>query len=239
MERLQKVLAKAGIASRRKCEQLILDGLVEVNGRVVSELGVKVDPNKDQIRLSGKEVKAESLKYLLLFKPRGVVSTAFDPEGRKTVLDLVADVQERVFPVGRLDLDTSGLLLLTNDGTLTHGLLHPSHEIHKTYLARVSGQVSNQTVRQLETGVLLEDGMTAPARVQIQRTYAESTTLEITIHEGRNRQVRRMCEEVGHPVESLMRVKLAFLTIGSLKPKEYRELTPLEIERLYDITGIK
>lgn len=233
MERLQKILARAGIASRRKCEQLILDGRVTVNGRVVRELGVKADPHKDRITVDGRPIRAEKHVYLMLYKPRGVVSTVSDPQGRKTVLDLIGnEVRERIFPVGRLDMDTSGLLLLTNDGELMHALLHPSRKIYKTYRAYVQGSVSREEVEQLQKGVQLEDGMTAPARVRKVRETEGRTLLEIAIHEGRNRQVRRMCEAVGHPVLSLRRVKFAFLTLGRLKAGEYRFLTWEEVARL-------
>jgi 23S rRNA pseudouridine2605 synthase len=236
-ERLQKILAQAGVASRRKCEQLIVDGRVMVNGRVVTQLGVKANPQKDRIEVDGKPIRKERHVYLLLFKPRGVVTTVSDPEGRKTVIDLIGHRKERIYPVGRLDFDTSGLLLLTNDGTLTHALLHPSRKIDKTYRAKVEGFVSDETVRRLAEGVLLEDGMTAPARVRRLDRANGCTWLEITIHEGRNRQVRRMCEAVGHPVRELRRIRFAFLTLGNLKPGEYRHLTQDEVRELMRLAG--
>ncbi|GIM48265.1 pseudouridine synthase [Collibacillus ludicampi] len=238
MERLQKVLAQAGVASRRKCEQLILEGRVTVNGHVVTELGTKADPHMDRIAVDGRPIQRERHVYLLLFKPRGVVTTVSDPQGRKTVLDLIEGVKERIFPVGRLDIDTSGLLLLTNDGMLTNALLHPSRKIYKTYRAQVEGFVSDEAILKLSRGVLLEDGMTAPARVKRLKESGGQTLLEITIHEGRNRQVRRMCEAVGHPVRTLRRVKFAFLTLGHLKPGEYRHLTKEEVRKLMQATGV-
>ncbi|MDB5084434.1 MAG: pseudouridine synthase [Bacilli bacterium] len=239
LERLQKVLAAAGYASRRKCEQLILDGRVSVNGKLIRELGFKVDAGSDQIKVDHRPIVREQLVYLLLHKPRGVVTTVSDPQGRKTVMDLIqGDIKQRVFPVGRLDLDTSGLLLLTNDGKLANGLMHPKHEIHKTYLAKIEGRLSTAEAEQLRQGVLLEDGMTAPAQVAIRTGSAATTSLEITIHEGRNRQVRRMCEAVGHPVASLMRIQVAFLKLGQLPPGHFRQLSKQEVQRLYAETGI-
>lgn len=240
MERLQKVLAQAGVASRRKCEEYILDGRVTVNGAVVTELGTKVDPAKDQIKVDGNPIASEKKVYVLLNKPRGVVTTAHDPQGRKTVVKLLEnEYAERIYPVGRLDLDTAGLLIMTNDGTLANGLMHPSKEIDKVYRAWVRGKVSAETVKRLSEGVELEDGMTAPAKVKILETAREETQLEITIHEGRNRQVRRMCEEVGHPVKTLMRTELAFLKLGRLRYGEHRQLSELEVRRLYAVAGIE
>ncbi|PWK14433.1 pseudouridine synthase [Tumebacillus permanentifrigoris] len=237
-ERLQKVLAQAGVASRRKCEEIILAGDVTVNGQVVTELGTKVTPGVDQIEVNGESISFEQKVYILLNKPRGVVTTAYDPQGRKTVIDLI-DVPERIYPVGRLDLDTAGLLILTNDGALANGLMHPSKEIDKTYRTWVRGTVKPEAIKELSNGVELEDGMTAPAKVRLIEKEGDETLLEIVIHEGRNRQVRRMCEAVGHPVKSLMRVQLAFLKLGRLRYGEYRPLTPLEIDRLYAVAGVE
>jgi 23S rRNA pseudouridine2605 synthase len=237
-ERLQKVLAQAGVASRRKCEEFITAGKVKVNGVVVTELGTKVDPQNDRIEVNGEPIKLEEKVYILLNKPIGVVSTASDPQGRKTVVDLVG-IEQRVYPVGRLDLDTSGLLIMTNDGELANGLMHPRHEIDKTYRAWVKGIVTGEKAKQLAKGVELEDGPTAPAKVRILETGPDETLLEITIHEGRNRQVRRMCEAIGHPVKSLHRTQVAFLKLGRLRYGEMRHLTPGEVERLYAVAGIK
>lgn len=237
MERLQKVLAQAGVASRRKSEELILEGHVSVNGEIVRELGVKVDPATDEITVAGKPIAKESLIYILLNKPRGVVTTASDPQGRKTVVQLV-EVPQRVYPVGRLDLDTSGLLLLTNDGALANGLMHPRHEVDKRYRTGIAGFISDSSIEQLEKGVLLEDGMTAPAKVKLLKRTEAGSLFDIVIHEGRNRQVRRMCEAVGHPVKTLQRVQLAFLTLGTVKPGSWRLLTTAEVHRLYKIAGI-
>ncbi|WP_038084920.1 pseudouridine synthase [Tumebacillus flagellatus] len=237
-ERLQKVLAQAGVASRRKCEEIITAGQVKVNGTVITELGTKVDPERDRIEVDGQPISFENKVYILLNKPKGVVTTAFDPQGRKTVIDLI-DVQERIYPVGRLDLDTAGLLILTNDGTLANGLMHPSREIDKTYRAWVRGNVKSDSLKALTNGVELEDGLTAPAKVRLLEKGEDESLLEIIIHEGRNRQVRRMCEAVGHPVKSLMRTQLAFLKLGRMRYGEYRELTPPEVERLYAVAGIQ
>jgi 23S rRNA pseudouridine2605 synthase len=236
-ERLQKVLAQAGVASRRKCEEIILDGRVTVNGAVVTELGTKVDPTRDRIEVDGKPIASEEKVYLLLNKPRGVVTTANDPQGRKTVVDLF-DIPQRIYSVGRLDLDTSGLLIMTNDGELANGLMHPSREINKVYRAWVRGIVHLDKVKQLAAGIELDDGMTAPAKVRILEKGSDETLLEIIIHEGRNRQVRRMCDAIGHPVKSLQRVQYAFLKLARLRYGEYRELTPEEVRRLYAVAGI-
>jgi len=239
-ERLQKVLAQAGVASRRKCEEIIEAGRVKVNGVVVTELGTKVDPTKDIIVVDGKSISSEEKVYIMLNKPIGVVTTASDPQGRPTVVDLFKEhIKERIYPVGRLDLDTAGLLLLTNDGTLANGLMHPSREINKVYRAWVRGKVKVDKIKQLQEGVELDDGMTAPAKVRMMEQSDRESLIELTIHEGRNRQVRRMCEAVGHPVKSLMRKQIAFLKLGQLRYGEWRHLTPEEVTRLYAVAGIE
>ncbi|MFA4134780.1 MULTISPECIES: pseudouridine synthase [unclassified Brevibacillus] len=234
MERLQKVLAHAGVASRRHCEELIAQGKVQVNGQVVREQGIKVDPLKDKIVVNGQQVKLEQHVYLLLYKPTGVITSVTDPQGRRVVIDLLKGIQERVYPVGRLDYDTSGLLLLTNDGELANRLAHPSYEIDKVYRAWVKGIPSPEKVRKLATGIRLEDGMTSPGQSKLLKAEASSqrALVELTIHEGRNRQVRRMCEAIGHPVLTLERIRLGFLTLDGLKPGEFRKLTYEEVESL-------
>jgi len=234
MERLQKVLAQAGVASRRKCEELILQGRVQVNGVTVRELGTKVDPGRDEIAVDGRVIRREELVYLLLYKPTGVITSLHDPQGRPVVTDLLCGVKQRVFPVGRLDYDTSGLLLLTNDGELANRVAHPSFEIDKVYRAWVKGVPSPEKLRQLAQGVLLADGLTAPGRARLLKAdpLGRRALLELTIHEGRNQQVRRMCAAVGHPVESLKRIRLGFLTLDGLAPGQYRHLTPEELHRL-------
>jgi len=234
MERLQKILAQAGIASRRKCEELILQGQVKVNGQTVTELGTRVDPARDRIQVNGKTIELEQHAYVLLHKPVGVITSLHDPQGRRVVTDLLKDVKERVYPVGRLDYDTSGLLLLTNDGDLANKLAHPSYEIDKVYRAMVRGIPSAEKIRRLERGIMLEDGLTAPAMAKLleQDRPRNRALLQLTIHEGRNRQVRRMCEAIGHPVLTLERIKLGFLTLEGLRPGEYRHLTAAEVARL-------
>ncbi|MFC8687629.1 pseudouridine synthase [Brevibacillus porteri] len=234
MERLQKVLAHAGVASRRHCEELIAQGNVQVNGQVVREQGIKVDPLHDKIVVNGQQVKLEQHVYLLLYKPTGVITSVTDPRGRRVVIDLLKGIKERVYPVGRLDYDTSGLLLLTNDGELANRLAHPSYEIDKVYRAWVKGIPSPDKVRKLATGIRLEDGMTSPGQSKLLKTESsgQRALVELTIHEGRNRQVRRMCEAIGHPVLTLERIRLGFLTLDGLKPGEFRKLTQEEVESL-------
>jgi 23S rRNA pseudouridine2605 synthase len=232
-ERLQKVLARAGLGSRRACEELIDDGRVEVNGEVAT-LGRRIDPEHDRVTVDGVTIPVRpGLVYYLLNKPAKVVTTASDPEGRPTVMDLVPS-EPRVFPVGRLDWDTEGVLLLTNDGDLAHGLTHPSRGVPKTYLAEVTGGIPGRAaLRRLREGVDLDDGRTAPARVRVAQTTPTGAAVEIVIHEGRNRQVRRMCEAVGHPVRRLVRTRFGPLQDRRLAPAEWRPLTSDEIQALY------
>jgi 23S rRNA pseudouridine2605 synthase len=226
-ERLQKVLARAGIGSRRVCEDLIAAGKVTVDGEVAI-LGRRVDPEVDRVAIDGVPLSVrEGLVYYLLNKPPGVVTTASDPQRRPTVVELVPP-EPRVYPVGRLDADTAGLLILTNDGDLTHRLTHPSFGVEKEYLAEVEGEPTRGTLRQLRDGVELEDGITAPARASL----APPNLLTLVIHEGRNRQVRRMCEAVGHPVRRLVRVRIGPLADRSIKPGEWRMLTVDEVRAL-------
>jgi 23S rRNA pseudouridine2605 synthase len=233
-ERLQKVLARAGIGSRRVCEELIAEGKVTVNG-TVAELGRRVDAELDKVAVDGVPISVrEGLVHYLLNKPAGVVTTASDPQGRRTVVELVPD-EPRVFPVGRLDYETEGLLILTNDGDLTHRLTHPSYGVEKEYLAEVEGTPSRAAVRMLREGVELEDGPTAPAKASLQ----PPSLLTITIHEGRNRQVRRMCDAIGHPVKRLVRTRIGPITDRTLKPGEWRELTPDEVRALETQVAVK
>lgn len=231
-ERLQKIIAAAGLASRRQAETWISAGRVTVNGQT-AELGESADPQADIILVDGKALTIQgTLYYVLLNKPSGYVTSRQDPQGRACVIDLVKDLPVRLNPVGRLDLTTEGLLLLTNDGDLAYRLTHPRHEIDKTYLVRVRGELDPVSRRKLEMGVLLDDGMTAPARIDHLRRSGSHSWFEITIHEGRNRQVRRMCETLGYPVSRLKRIRLGFLELGRLKSGEYRLLTDDEILRL-------
>ena len=232
MERLQKLIARAGVCSRRAAEDLITAGRVTVDGQIVRELGAKADTNQ-KIRVDGKPLHFDTEKiYLLLNKPRGYVSTAHDDRGRKTVLDLLGEnFRGRVYPVGRLDLNSEGLLILTNDGDLTNALIHPRYEVAKTYRARISGDVTEEKLDRLRAGIELDDGLTAPAEVYL----LDADTVEVTIHEGRNRQVRRMFAAVGCDVKRLRRIKFAGLTLDGLKVGKWRSLTAAEVAALYKI----
>ena len=232
-ERLQKILSRAGVASRREAEGIIVSGRIAVNGVVVTELGSKADLDKDRITLDGKPVRPKTERiYLLLYKPAGYVTTLKDPEGRPVVTDLLKGITERVYPVGRLDYNTEGLLLLTNDGDWANKLAHPRHEVEKEYLVKVRGQVRPDQVRSLAAGVELDDGRTAPAKVSVVHETDRNSRIAITIHEGRYRQVRRMCEAVGLTVASLKRTRYAILELGDLMPGEFRRLTLHEIQQI-------
>lgn len=237
MERLQKVLAQAGVASRRKCEELILSGQVEVNGEQVLTLGVKVDPAVDEIKVNGRKIRSESKVYVMLNKPKGVITSANDPQGRKVVSDFLPGIKQRIYPVGRLDYDTEGLLLLTNDGEFANLLTHPKHHVPKTYLATVNGIPHGDNLEKLQRGINLEDGMTAPAEVDYHDVDMDknSATIKITIHEGRNRQVRRMFEAIGHKVVKLKRVRFGELALEGLPRGKYRHLSEKEINELISI----
>lgn len=233
MERLQKVIARAGITSRRKAEHLIIEGKVTVNGKIVTKLGTKVGPD-DVIEVNGVKVEREEPVYFLLYKPAGVVSTVKDDKNRKTVIDFFPEVEERIFPVGRLDYHTSGLLLMTNDGDFANLMMHPRYEIEKTYIAKVKGVPLKEDLKRLQKGVELEDGITLPAKVKFLRGNRKKKTaiIELTIREGRNRQVRRMFDAIGYPVLKLKRERYAFLTLEGLNAGEYRRLTPHEVKQL-------
>lgn len=233
LERLQKIISAAGITSRRASEELILAGRVTVNGTAVTELGSKADPAVDTVAVDGKPLSIASRKlYILLYKPVGYLTTLDDPEGRPLVTDLLKEVGERVYPVGRLDYNTEGLLLLTSDGEWANQLMHPRHEVEKEYHVRVRGKVHRSQLDQLAGGVEIEGRKTAPARVGMIKEGDQNDWFSITIHEGRNRQVRRMCEAVSLTVVRLRRVRYGMLTMGALKPGEYRMLTESEVEGL-------
>lgn len=236
--RLQKYLALCGVASRRKCEEIILEGRVCVDGAAVTQLGTQVEEGQ-RVTLDGAEVTPEARKrYILYHKPAGEVTTVSDDKGRETVLRrFEGEIAERIYPVGRLDYDSEGLLLLTNDGELAQRLLHPSREVDKVYLARVTGDLSLESIRRLRAGVLLtaETRKTSPAQVRVIRQEAFATVALVTIHEGRNRQVRRMFEAVGHRVLMLRRVQFGPLQLGSLGRGEWRELTEQEVQKLYEL----
>jgi 23S rRNA pseudouridine2605 synthase len=237
-ERLQKLLARAGFGSRRACEELISAGRVTVDGEV-ARLGARADPRAQRIELDGVPVVVrDDLVYYLLNKPTGVVTTADDPQGRPTVVELVPR-DPRVFPVGRLDVDTSGLLVLTNDGELAQLVTHPRHGIRKTYLAEVDGVPGAGALRTLRRGVHLDDGLTAPARVRVVQRRGSRAAVEISIHEGRTRQVRRMFEAVGHPVQRLVRTRIGPVSDRTLPPGEWRALRPAEVRALYEATATR
>jgi len=235
--RLQKVLAQAGLVSRRAAEQMIADGRVEVNGDIAI-LGRRVDPESDVVRVDGARLPtARRHRYVMLNKPRGVVTTLDDPEGRRTVADFMPK-GSRLFYVGRLDVDTSGLLLLTNDGDLANRLTHPRYEVPKTYIAAVEGQMVPGELRRLREGIVLDDGLLKPDSVRSMQSSAHGTLLRITLHEGRNRAVRRLMEAAGHPVIDLSRIAFGPLELGTLGVGQTRDLTPDELGRLLDVAGL-
>lgn len=237
--RLQKVLAAAGIASRRASEILIEEGRVEVNGQVVTEQGRRVNPETDHIRVDGARIPPPRRHlYLVLNKPRGVVSTMEDPEGRRTLSDYLPRTKERLFHVGRLDTDTEGLIVLTNDGDFAHRLAHPSYQVPKTYLVQAAGVMDNRTIKRLEKGVTLDDGPVKPDKVKLISRAQDRTLLSITLHEGRNRVVRRMLDTVGHPVDRLSRTEIGPIRLGNLKVGETRELTREELGALLDLVQL-
>jgi 23S rRNA pseudouridine2605 synthase len=235
--RLQKVLAAAGVASRRACEIMISEGRVEVNGRLVLEQGTRVDPDRDVIRVDGSRIPPPRRhQYLVLNKPRGVVSTLADPEGRRSLAEFLPG-RERLFHVGRLDTDSEGLLILTNDGEFAHRLAHPSYEVPKTYLAEVAGVVNQATLRRLRGGISLDDGPVRPSGVTLVSTGTDRSLIKITLHEGRNHIVRRTMEAVGHPVRRLSRTGIGPVRLGNLKIGEVRDLTRDELGGLLDLTS--
>ncbi|MFT8493630.1 MAG: pseudouridine synthase [Liquorilactobacillus satsumensis] len=232
-ERLQKVMARAGVASRRASEKLILAGKVQVNGAVVTELGIKVGP-ADLVTVNGEALEREKQVYYLFYKPRGVISAASDDKGRKVVVDYFKDVPERLYPVGRLDYDTSGLLVMTNDGELANKLMHPRYKIDKTYIAKVEGIPDNEAFKKLRLGVLIDHKKTAPAKAHLLSAERAKKTavISLTIHEGRYHQVKKMREAVGYPVQKLRRESYGFLTLAGLNAGSYRKLTQDEVQRL-------
>jgi len=239
-ERLQKILSKAGITSRRKAEGLILQGRVSVNGKVVRELGTKAVLGRDEIRVDGKTIKPETERIVLvLFKPRRCVTTLHDPQGRPTVADFVNKFPIRLYPVGRLDYDAEGLLLLTNDGELAHRLQHPRYKVPKTYLVKVRGHPPAEALAILQQGVNLEDGITAPAELIVVEDDQKATWLSLTLREGRKHQVKRMCAAVGHPVLRLRRTKVGPIELDDLRPGEIRRLKSRAVRSLRKNVGLK
>ena len=237
--RLQKLLAQSGVASRRRCEELMLEGEVEVDGEIVTRLGTKVDPRTAVIKVSGKRLPPISDHvYLVLNKPRGVVSTMSDPQGRPTLTDLVADRPERLFHVGRLDTDTEGLILLTNDGDFANRMAHPSYEVDKTYVAEVDGVVARATLKRLLDGVTLDDGPVQVTAAKVRSSHGDRSIVELVIHEGRNRIVRRLMDHVGHPVRRLTRTQIGPVRLAGLRSGTLRELDERELGTLLDAAGL-
>ncbi|WP_068671973.1 pseudouridine synthase [Oceanobacillus sp. Castelsardo] len=239
LERLQKVIAQSGVTSRRKAEQLILDGKVKVNDKVVTTLGTKVS-NSDKVEVEGIPLEKELPVYFLMYKPRGVISSVKDDKGRKVITDLLGEeVEERVFPIGRLDYDTSGIILLTNDGDFANLLMHPRHQIDKVYVAKVKGILKKTDLTHLKKGVKSDKDLLKAVDYRIISTdkKAETTVIELTLHEGKNRHVRRMMEGLGFPVVKLKRERYGFLNLDGLKRSEYRPLTPKEVKQMYNLAN--
>lgn len=227
--RLQKLISEAGIASRRKAEELIIDGKVSVNNKTVTELGIKADPHKDIIKVNGKKIEINNNKiYIALNKPFGVISSRKDEKNRETVIDLI-DTNEYIYPIGRLDYDSSGLIILTNDGEITNNLIHPKFEVEKVYIVYIEGYIPDRALEKFENGIKLEDGYTSPAKVRVLDEDDRITILEAIIHEGKNRQVRRMFDALGYKVTKLKRIRIGNIKLENLKPGEYRNLTSDEI----------
>lgn len=234
-ERLQKFMARCGVASRRKCEELILDSKIKVNGVVITELGFKIDPEKDMVYYMDNLIKPEEIKrYIMLNKPVGVVTTVKDEKNRMTILDIVK-VDERIYPIGRLDYDSSGLIILTNDGDLYNKIIHPRSEVFKTYIVKVRGFFEQDKLETLLRGVDIGGYVTAPCKARIVWSNSNSSELEISIHEGKNRQIRRMCSSLGHDVISLRRLRIGNLSLGDLKQGNWRELAEDEIKYLMNL----
>ena len=237
--RLQKFLSEAGVASRRKAEEMIRNGMVKVNG-AVAQIGDSVDPKKDTVVVKGKKIRKESnLRYILLNKPRGYVTTTDDDLGRKCVLELVRDIKERIYPVGRLDRVSEGALILTNDGAFANAMMHPSRHVPKTYRVTVRPGITAEQIDMLSTGIDLDGRMTAPAEVRIISKEDDRAVLEIVLYEGRNRQIRRMCEAVSLEVARLRRIAVGSVKLGMLQTGEWRDLTPAEVESLFKAAGVK
>lgn len=231
--KLQKYMAHCGVASRRKSEEFIKEGRVVVNGEIIDYMGKTIDPDRDVVKVDGKKIRTENIKkYVLLYKPEGYVCTAADEKDRKTVLELVKDVKERIYPVGRLDYNTSGLLLMTNDGEMAYKLTHPKHEVKKTYIAKVRGHISDEKLDKLRNGVLIDGHKTSPAVVRRVKENKGTSVIEISIHEGKNRQVRKMFDAIRHSVVKLQRVSIGKIKLDHLEKGKWRLLTSKEIEYL-------
>lgn len=231
--RLQKYMAECGVDSRRHSEEIIAQGRVRVNGKKVTTQGIQIDPNLDEVRVDGKLIKQpDEMKYYIFHKPEGYLSTVSDPQGRATIYDLIPELQGKAVPVGRLDKDTQGLLLLTNDGEFAYRMTHPKFNVKKTYRAKVEGQVTDEEIKKLEKGLHLEDGMTAPAKAKVIKRFSHATLIELTLREGKKRQVRRMCDAIEHPVLVLTRTQVEKLSLRDLPTGQMRELTEEEVMTL-------
>lgn len=233
--RINKYIANCGVSSRRKAEELILEGRVKVNGEVIKELSYKIDDSKDSVEVDGNKISLNQKNiYIVLYKPEGYITTVKDQFNRPSVVDLVKDIDERLYPVGRLDYETSGLLILTNDGDLTYKLTHPKHNVEKVYKAKIKGMPTASEIRNFETGLEIEDYKTAPAKIKLTKTFRDKgfSECEITIHEGRNRQVRKMCRAINHPVLNLKRIKMGEIGLKNLEVGKYRHLTKEEVDYL-------
>ncbi|MGB9710216.1 MAG: pseudouridine synthase [Thermodesulfovibrio sp.] len=238
MQRLQKILSDFGIASRRKAEELIKEGRVTVNGQI-AQLGQKADPEKDYIKVDGKLlIRPEPKVYYAFYKPRKVITSLIDPQGRLTIKNFLKGIKFKVYPVGRLDYDSEGLLILTNDGELAYRVMHPSSEIEKTYLVKVDGIIEPETIEKLRKGIKIEGKLAIPVSVNFIKKLKANSWIKITLHEGRKRQIRKMLERVGHPVIRLIRISIDGIKLGELKPGEYRALTKEEIEELKKKAGL-
>lgn len=238
-ERLQKILAAAGIGSRRQCEELIRMGRVEVDNKVITELGYRADPKRQKICVDGSPIKLESRVYYAVYKPDGVVSTNRDPSGRPRVIDLVPESNMRLFPVGRLDLHSEGLILVTNDGVLAERLTHPRYGVPKTYLVQVADEPTREDLARLLKGVHLAEGVARVAKIRVRRQHKNSTVLEMVLNEGRNREIRRIMARIGHKVYRLKRIAVGPIRLGKMKPGEVRRLTPQEVAALYRVAGLR
>ncbi len=233
MERLQKIIAQAGITSRRGAEKLIQDGRISVNDKIITEMGFKVNPDKDSITFDGKKIDRESKIYILLNKPEGYVTTLSDPQGRPIVSDLIPGIQKRLFPVGRLDINTEGALIMTNDGVLGNFVLHPRYKVYKTYVATVKNTPNISNLKKLSTGIMIDDHKTSPARLKVLKTLKKISEVEIIIHEGKKRQVRKMFQAIGHPVIKLKRTAYGNLQLDQLPLGKYRFLTKNDLKRVF------
>jgi pseudouridine synthase len=238
MIRLNRFLALCGISSRRESENLIASGRIKINGRTVRKQGIKIDPDKDKVSFDGVIINPEEKLYLIINKPKGYVTTSFDPQKRPTVLDLIPDIEARVYPVGRLDYNSEGLLILTNDGDFSFRLIHPKYKVGKIYIVKLYGGFSPKKLEKLRTGVMLSDGLTAPCRVKLVRAKGKETILEMEIYEGKKRQIRRMCTSLGYRVVELRRVQIGTLKLGGLKSGAYRYLGPNEVGKLKELIGL-